>query len=256
MDTLSPAQEPNGAIVAPTPAQLALLSRVVRDVCRAARLSREDTEDFTQSVQLRLLERGYDAFRRFQGRSSLKTYLTVVVRRMLLDWQDHAYGKWRPTATALRLGTHAVQLERLINRDNYSIHEAVQHVSVSQDAPSTAELRRIAERLPRRPHRRTIALEHAPVPRVDFSDPVAESERRAKEQQARLDLERALTRLSPQDRQLLDLRFRYSRSVPAIARLLHMDTKALYRRLGRVLKVLRARLAELGVEGLVGSSVH
>ena len=77
-------------------------------------------------MQLKFLERGYDVLRRFEGRSSLKTYLTVVVRRLLLDWQDHTYGKWRPTATALRLGPHAVHLERLMNRDTYSAVEAVQ----------------------------------------------------------------------------------------------------------------------------------
>src|SRR5262245_9404414 len=127
MDTINMEQD-NRPVAPPTPAQLALLAQVVRNVAKVGRLSRDDAEDFAQSVQLKFLERDYDVLRRFEGRSSLKTYLTVVVRRLLLDWQDHAYGKWRPTATALRLGPHAVQLERLVNRDAFTATEAVHHV--------------------------------------------------------------------------------------------------------------------------------
>ena len=256
MDTINSVPNASQAVADPTPAQLALLARVVRDVARAGRLSREDAEDFAQSVHLRLLERGYDAFHRFEGRSSMKTYLTVVVRRMLLDWQDHAYGKWRPTATAVRLGAHAVRLERLINRDAYSTHEAIQQVSASQDAPDIAELRRLAERLPRRPHRRTIAIEHAPVARVDFSDPVVDRDQHDAEARLHQSLVQALSRLSARDRELINLRYRQNRSVRAIARRLHVDPKALYRHFNRVLREIRSRLAEQGVSGQTLISVH
>ena len=70
----------------PTPEQLAVLDSVIRQAARAGRLQPQDAEDFSQSVHLRLIERQYDVFDRFDGRSSLRTYLTVVVRRLLLDW--------------------------------------------------------------------------------------------------------------------------------------------------------------------------
>src|SRR5262245_22016454 len=88
----------------PSSDQLALLNRVIKEATRSRRMSAEDAEDFAQWVQLRLLERAYDVFDRFTGKSSLRTYLTVVVRRMLLDWQNSEYGKWRPSAAAVRLG--------------------------------------------------------------------------------------------------------------------------------------------------------
>ena len=65
-------------------------------------------------------ERGYDIIDRFEGRSSLRTYLTVVISRMLLDWRNSKYGKWRPSKAALSLGEHAVDLERLMSRDGYT----------------------------------------------------------------------------------------------------------------------------------------
>ena len=256
MDTINTAQDTSRPVAPPTPAQLALLERVVRSVARTGRLSPDDAEDFAQAVQLKFLERGYDVLRRFEGRSSLKTYLTVVVRRLLLDWQDHTYGKWRPTATALRLGPHAVHLERLMNRDTYSAGEAVQHVSAREGAPAFTELRRLVERLPQRPHRRMVPIENAPVQRVEFEDLVASRDRHAREAQIDRKLQDALARLSPEDRRLLNLRYRQNRSVPAIAQLLRIDTKALYRRFQRVLKQIRLRLTEHGVDGPITTSVH
>ena len=88
----------------PSPSDLQLLATVIREVARVRRLSPADAQDFGQSVQVRCLERDYEMFRRFSGRSSLRTYLRVVVTRLLLDWQNSSYGKWRPSATAARLG--------------------------------------------------------------------------------------------------------------------------------------------------------
>jgi len=255
MDTINTAHD-TPAVGSPTPAQLALLAQVVRNVAKSGRLSPDDAEDFAQAVQLKFLERDYDVLRRFEGRSTLKTYLTVVVRRLLLDWQDHTYGKWRPTAAAVRLGPHAVQLERLVNRDTFSATEAVHHVSAREGAPSLDELRQLLERLPRRPHRRMVTIENAPVQRVEFDDPLARHDRRAYEAQIHLTLAGALAGLSPEDRHLLNLRYRQNRSVPAIARQLRIDTKALYRRFQRVFKQVRRRLAEHGVDGSVTLSVH
>jgi len=84
----------------PTPEELSLLDTVIRAVARARRLACGDFQDFAQTVHLKLLERRYDAFSRFRGDSSLRTYLTVVVTRILLDWRNARYGKWRPSAAA------------------------------------------------------------------------------------------------------------------------------------------------------------
>jgi DNA-directed RNA polymerase specialized sigma24 family protein len=73
--------------VEPTAHQLDLLSHVVRDVARFQRLSPEDAQDFAQSVQRWLLEQRYDIFARYTGRSSLRTYLTIIVTRLLLEWR-------------------------------------------------------------------------------------------------------------------------------------------------------------------------
>src|SRR6187401_2942400 len=113
----------------PSSSDLVLLGEVVRSVVRRGRLPPADAEDFSQGVQLRFLESGYEAFARFDGRSSLRTYLTTVVWRLLLDWRTAAYGKWRPSAAARRLGPQAVRLDRLLNRDGLTVDEAIEVAS-------------------------------------------------------------------------------------------------------------------------------
>ena len=119
----------------PSSSDLVLLGEVIRGVIRRGRLSPADAEDFSQGVHLKFLETGYEAFARFDGRSTLRTYLTTVVWRLLLDWRNAAYGKWRPSAAARRLGVEAVRLDRLINRDGLTVEEAIQ---VASRAPAAA----------------------------------------------------------------------------------------------------------------------
>src|SRR5215208_5464467 len=52
--------------------------------------------------------------RRFERRSSLPTYVTVVIQRLFLDYRNRLWGKWRPSSDAKRLGPTAMLLERLV----------------------------------------------------------------------------------------------------------------------------------------------
>jgi RNA polymerase sigma-70 factor, ECF subfamily len=51
--------------------------------CRALRLTSADREDCIADVFVALLDNDYAVLRRFQGRSSLATYLTVIARRVV-----------------------------------------------------------------------------------------------------------------------------------------------------------------------------
>lgn len=233
----------------PSPEQLALLAQVVREVTRARRMSTEDAEDFAQSVQVRLVERGYDVFHRFTGRSSLKTYLTVVVRNLLLDWRNSMYGRWRPSVIASRLGADAVELERLINRDKHTPDEAIAVVRMRSSA-SKRDLQHLVEGLPRHVPRRTVFTDDfADVPSIDFDDPLRALEAENNRACVRRSLAAALRQLPSDDRRLVILRYQHNRSVQALAQLLEVDPKTLYRRFQRVLRLLRRALLAQGITG-------
>ena len=233
----------------PSPDDLELLSHVLKEVARSRRLSSEDAQDFIQTAQMKLLERHYDIFRRFSGRSSLRTYLTVVVTRLLLDWRNSEYGKWRASAAAVTLGESAVQLERLVVRDGYTMDEAIAVVLGGRNAPARAELLRIVERLPRRPYRRRVSDEWLAEVGAGFEDPVGLAERRLADRRIRTALVRALRRLPAEDRWLIRVRFGENRSVQALASTLRTDPKKLYRRFDRTLRRLREQLVTAGVTG-------
>src|SRR5882672_1376993 len=208
----------------PSPAELALLTRVIKQLVRAHRLSPEDADDFSQTVHLKLLERNYDVFQRFAGRSSLRTYLTVVVMRLLLDWRNSSYGKWRPTTAATRLGEDAVRLERMIVRDRFSPSEAIETLLVQNGPQAAPALRDLAATLPLRPRRHLISDEGLQnIARSDFEDPIAAREQGEIDRRIRAALGSALRQLSATDRQLILLRFCKSCSMKAAGEMLRTE---------------------------------
>jgi RNA polymerase sigma factor (sigma-70 family) len=226
----------------PAPEDLALLDKVIRAVARRRRLASGDLQDFAQIVHLKLLERHYAVFSRFRGDSSLRTYLTVVVTRILLDWRNARYGKWRPSAAAARLGPVAVGLERLTARDGHTMDEAVE-IMCQATGLGRQPLRDIAERLPQRVTRREVRPEQEPLALSEpFRDPIAARERLERAHQVRRALRHAYLTLPPDDRRLLALRYQRSMTVRQIGEDLEIDPKALYRRFERLASKLRREL--------------
>jgi RNA polymerase sigma factor (sigma-70 family) len=228
----------------PAAEQLDALNDVIRRVARGGRLRPADAEDFSQSVHVKLLERNYDVFARFDGRSSLRTYLTVVVTRLLLDWRNAAQGKWRRSAIAARLGTAAVALERLIYRDSHHPSEAIQLLRSRGCMESTVELRELSERIPARPKRTMVSdevLSRVYVTR--FEDPLDAEQRRRQRQRAAAALAGLVRELPTEDRWLLRVRYQETQPIQEVARALHVKPRILYRRIERILRALRRSVA-------------
>src|ERR1043165_1810764 len=73
--------------------------------CRRYRMTREAAEDFESWALLRLVENDYRILRLFRGDSSLKTYLTVVIRTLHREFRAEHWGRYRPSAAARHAGT-------------------------------------------------------------------------------------------------------------------------------------------------------
>lgn len=233
----------------PTPADLMVLADVIRHTTRLRRLSADDADDFRQWVHLRMLERNYEPFQLFGGRSSLRTYLSVVVNRLMLDWQDQMYGKWRASAEAKRLGAHAQLLERFIYRDGYSHEEAIELARRHPNAPSADALRQLIGRLPSRTRRNFVDIEHLETHALPFSDPIVMSEDDDEACRAEQVLAAALQRLTPEERMLLNERFHRAKTVRSLAEENGIAPRLLYRKFERILKGLRETLSAHGVTG-------
>lgn len=231
--------------------QLPLIERVIAFVARRHRLTADAAEEFGSAIKIKLIENNYAVLRGFQGRSSLQTYLTVVIQRAFLDQRAAAWGKWRPSAEAKRLGAMAIELERLHHRDGLTFDEACETLCTKHgDGLSRKTLEEIGAKLPPRTTRRLEGEEQlADVPVVAEAASLGERDaRRALAQRVERVIGHVMGSLAPQDRLVLRLRFADGFSVADIARSLRLEQKALYRRIEKMVDELRLRLQEAGLK--------
>jgi RNA polymerase sigma factor for flagellar operon FliA len=252
-------QAPGGALYLE---HQAVIEQVISAVTRRHRCRREDAEEFASSARVKLLENDAAALRRFGGRSSLRTYLTVVVERHFLDLRTQRWGKWRPSTIARRLGEDAVRVEILVTRDRCAVDEAWQTLAGRGQADlSRDEFDSIVARLPSR-FRRPARDEAVDLDALPGGDESADTGVRAREaaaaaQRISAALEDALSGLPAEDRLILQLRYRDGLTVRTIAEVLGTEAKPLFRRCERLLSSVRRVLMQWGVsasevEGLIG----
>lgn len=231
---------------------LEVIERSISFVCRRNRMEAADGEDFASSVKLKLIENDYEVVRAFRARSSFSTFITVVIQRLFLDYRIHILGKWHPSAEARRMGETAVRLERILHRDGRSIDEAVGLLSTPDEPLARRDLEELQNRLPgRKPKRRMTSLESVDaelaVPAEIAERAAMDGERRKLSGKTSEVLAEALHSISSDDRHILQLRFEAEMSVAQISRSLHLDQRALYRRIEKSLRTLRESLERAGI---------
>jgi len=243
--------EPNGEALFTS--QLELIERVISFVSSRHHLPGVEADDFGSHVKLKLIEDDYGILCKFQGRSSLRTFLTTVINHLFLDYRNAQWGKWRPSAEAKRAGAVAILLERLTARDNYSFEEACELMETNhQVIVGRKELEAIAARLPSRVKRRfesDEALAGVPADQRAVDDLIADQERAVIAARVETALKKAMEGLGAQDRLIFALRFHDGRTLVDIAKALRLDQKALYRRVERLLRELHSALEAGGIDG-------
>ena len=227
------------------------IDRAIAFVCHRNHLTPQDAEEFGSEVKAGLIEANYAVIRKFEERSSFSTYITTVIMRMYFQWRIQMWGKWRPSAAAKRLGENAIALERLLTRDGYSYGEAVETLTAGNNPTcSREELDALYIRLPRRLPRPVLvtALPARSVPTVDGELAPFSAERAERARAAAHAVDEAIAAMDPESEVILRLRFWHNRTVPEIARALGLDHRRLYKRVLRLLQVLRTALEKAGID--------
>lgn len=233
---------------------LSLIERTIVRACRRAGLVGADAEDFASTVKIALIENDYAVLRAWEQRSSLATYLAVIVQRLLADEQIRAYGRWHASARAKTLGEMAVMIETLLCRRGRSIEEILPIVQAVDPSITRARIEEIAAQLPERTRRpRVVELdENVPVAASDRTDTriFAEEAKEIAERAASI-VRSALDQLPEEDQTLIWFRFGSGMSVADIARMTRLPQRPLYRRLESLLGRLRGALAKAGIDASV-----
>lgn len=247
---------------------LPVLDAAVSHVARRHRLSPSDRDDLLGMVRLKLVENDYAVVRRFEGRSSFKTYLAVVVQRVLLDWRVARWGKWRSSAIARRIGALAVRLERLLYREGRSVSEAIELLRRDGATEPEDEIATLASRLPARVRPREVPESEADVAAAPHGGDDALLDREAARLAASAEaaITSAIEELPVEDRLVLKMHFLDGCRISDIARVLDVPQKPLYKKVERSLAHLRRRLEEAGIaqttivpllaEGRLGDHLH
>jgi RNA polymerase sigma factor (sigma-70 family) len=243
---------------------LELIDRIAERICRHGRLFGADAEDFASAARLHLMENDYAVLQRFEGRSSLVTYLTIVVRRLFLQERNAGWGRWSESAAARKLGETAIRAEQLIRRDGRTIDEALPILRKLDRDLTREQLEALVAQLPER--RARVRLVEAAEVEDELLAP-ASPEERVSEREVRglsdrvgVAIRDAMAALPLEDRTLVRLYFKTSMTIADIARALGIPQRPLYRRLERVLALLRDALRAAGldrqsVEDVIGSKL-
>jgi hypothetical protein len=191
--------------------------------------------------------------------SALSAADVNVVAQNLFGYQNHLWGKWRPSAEARRLGPEAVQLDRLLSRDGYSLREASEILRTNHHVGmSPQELTDLAAKLPpRNLHRRIEGeeeLQSQLSPEMTPAELAVARESAEKRRRVQGLLLEALATLSPEDRLIAKMRVQFS--VSEIARTLNLEQKPLYRRLEKIFASLRSTLERKGVSAEDIADIH
>lgn len=220
-------------------AHLPDIDRAIRVVARQRRLSRDHADDLASDVYFRLLQHDGAVLRRYRGDSSLNTFLVVVIQRVLLDAQTARNGKFRPSASARRLGRVAIALEQFVYRDGLSLTESAHLLRSRLGVDDTDdELHFLLMLLPPRPCRQVVGDRALDGQISDAPDPEARLLQACLDP-SRARIARALAALPDDDREIVRLRFGAGLRLSEIARLRRIDEKAIYRRFHRALACLR-----------------
>jgi RNA polymerase sigma factor for flagellar operon FliA len=224
---------------------LPLIERILSIIARRHALSRTDAEDFGAWAREHLIADDYLAIRKFGGRSSLATYLSVVLSNSFHDYRNARWGRWRPSASATRLGPVGVKLEELLYRDGHSVREAAAILQGRGANLSDGEVARLAARIPARSSVAEVGLEAADEASMSSPEASSLSDDDAVVIAA---LRTVMNQLPAEEQVIMRMRFWDEVSVADIARALRLDQKPLYRKLESIQHRLRAALEERGID--------
>jgi hypothetical protein len=209
------------------------IERVVQGLARKNYLSSAEIEEFRGAVERALERNDYELLRAFEGRSTWETYLNTVVTRQFFLFQAAMWGQWRPTATAIRLGAAAMLIEELVIRDRFTLNDAIDWMRSTHrvDLPRHRLLQMAGQ----------LGISSTPADRVP-------ARHGAPDAQLRDALRDALALLSPDDRLILELRFRDGHVLTRIAALMRIEARPLQRRIEMAKNVIRESLLAQGID--------
>lgn len=229
--------------------QFELIETTIRAVAWTGRVPSQDQGDFRSYAWMKLLESDSRKLAAFRGDCTFPVFIRIVLKRILLDYRNSRWGRWRASTEAKRAGADVVEAERRIVRDGYPAHALAtrNHPGVAalvarlHDGVAPVNRWRVREE-PLDP-----VLESAVAKEPNPEEQALANARKARSTTVSIALLDSLRQLTADDRRLLMLRYATGQPVSQIASTVGQDQKRLYRTYDRILNQLRGELERAGV---------
>lgn len=239
------------------------IEELIRLTCHKRGVIGADADIFATMVKVKLFENDCAVVERYRGLRGAKfrTYIDAVIQNTFRDFCVQRLGKWHSSAAAVRRGPLALELERLVHRDQCPPDEAMARLQTAHPGVTREELVDILGELRERPRRQsTISLDATPIdlPAETCADElVVDRERHELSARAAQVIRRFLERLPDNERMMLQYYFESDMQIAQIARILGVPPKPLYRRRVHLLVELRkimtdSGITERGIDDLIG----
>jgi RNA polymerase sigma factor (sigma-70 family) len=240
-------------------ANLDVIERAIAQVCRQVRLHGADAEDFASTARVALLDDDCAILRKYESRSSLSSYVAIVIRRLFIS-QKRTMGRWHPSAEATRRGEAAMTLDRLLHHEGRSLDEALAITKAKHPDANVRQLELTAEILPHRlPRPRLVPVIEGDEDRfagaMAADDRVLTADLDKRAAQTSRAVQSAMETMSAEDRVILRLRYAKTMAISDIARALGISQRPLYRRLDALLAKLKAALAHAGIDDVDAAQI-
>jgi RNA polymerase sigma factor for flagellar operon FliA len=167
-----------------------------------------------------------------------------------LDYRNRVWGRWRPSAAAVRLGPLCVRLEELLYRDGHSLREAIEVLRSAGVRAPDKELTRLTSNIPLRVSTVEVPLDRLEVPRGRRENESEDPPARSSDDDERVvaALREAVQQLPSDDQLITKMRYWSDASIADISRAMRLEQKPLYRRLKSIERRLRDQLAARGID--------
>ncbi|MAF20944.1 MAG: hypothetical protein CMI55_04765 [Parcubacteria group bacterium] len=227
---------------------LNITNEVVRKFCYRHSITGDDADECNSYVYEKLLENGCRKIREFKGGSSYKTYITVVISRILID-RMRSGRRWRPSQKAMDMGEDAVILEELVYRKNYSFEQAYSTLTTNHGASISRDrayemVTLLQRRHVRSKRPRVVELMDNVSDERDIAPDRAAVMKEISEKKGRLEnvMENIRESLSDEDRLLLRMRFEGNVKISKIARVLKRERNYVDKKLKTIFVIFREEL--------------
>jgi len=228
-----------------------LAKLLIERLCILKELTEDEKEEFTSYA----LEKVVIAFKKFKGKSSERTYLTIVIRNAFQDFIRQKRGRWRVPQKVKKLGQEAELLFTLRYREGRDFDDAYNILSSCfNSVPSVQVIKDLWEKLEEFYTRQKpvyVSFEDITARELYLSSLVENVDSSLTEQKYEeliVLLEKLVNELPEDYRLILRMHFEQGVKISALARIFNTTRGKMERRIKKILKVLKEQILKAGVK--------